>query len=156
MKELSLTNQCTNQLFLYWQNSHWFVCFYKQVPHFIICNSGECKPPKTHLYSTLLLWSLKQQMGKMVDPGLSSPPAFPSPSVPALLCQTNSAKELAPSPPWGVSLCGVARAWQSNLWSIGSRGRHVRLQPCGSQCYIQTSALPWHMKKKRETCRGRR
>ncbi len=61
----------------------------------------------THLYASLLLWALKQQMGKMVDPGLSRPPTLPSSSVPALACQAKSARELAPlSPLRGVSVWG--------------------------------------------------
>lgn len=58
-----------------------------------------------HLNASLLLRALKQQMGRVVDPGLSRPPTLRSPSVPALACQAQSARELAPlSPLRGVSV----------------------------------------------------
>lgn len=61
----------------------------------------------THLYASLLLWALKQQMGKMVDLGLSRPPTLHSPYVPALACQAKSARVLDPlSPLRGVSVWG--------------------------------------------------
>lgn len=71
----------------------------------------------THLYASLLLWALKQQMGKMADPGLSRPSTLPSPSVPALACQAKNVREQAPLSPFegfymrfqglGTAICGA-------------------------------------------------
>lgn len=106
---------------------------------------------ETHLYASLLLWALKQQMGKMVDPGPSRPPTLPCPSVPALACQAKSAREPAPlSPPEGGLCVGAARAWHSNLWNMGSTGQRVRLVPCSTSVLHPNLCPLWQKKKKRE------
>lgn len=53
----------------------------------------------THWYASLQLRAFRQQMGKMVDPGLSVPTTHASASVPEVPRQAQSSRELGPFSP---------------------------------------------------------
>lgn len=81
------------------------------------------------------IMALKQQMGKMVGPGLSRSLTLPCPSVPALACQTENVREqalLSHSEDFCMSFQGLGTAVCAARAKVSVCGQ----LPTKSQCFI--------------------